>query len=320
MNKNQKKSMVSLALEYLAYRRNLGFELKDAGPLLLRFAEYADRIGHRGPLTVELAVLWARLPWQAAPVYWARRLDLVRGFAKYRALFDPKTEIPPRGFLGPAYRRITPHIYSKAELSTLLAAARRLTPLQGLRPHTYATLFGLLACTGLRLSEALQLKRTDADWHRNLLTIRKTKFRKSRLVPLHPSTVRVLRNYAERRDRFYPALQSDAFFISCRRGCLSHTTVRSLFVNLRKELAWTAQNGTRKPRIHDLRHTFACRRLLQWYKEGVPVDSAIPALATYLGHADVNHTYWYLTGIPELLELAVARFEHFAISDEGEQP
>jgi integrase len=315
---NRPMSMVALAEEYLAHRRKLGFRLENAGPLLLDFAAYADRIGHRGSLTTELAVDWARLPRQASPVYWARRLDVVRGFAKYRAVFDPATEIPPRGMLGPAYRRITPHIYSEAELSALLAAARRLPPGGGLRPQTYTTLFGLLACTGLRLSEALRLTRADVDWPRGLLTIRQTKFRKSRLVPLHPSAVQALQAYTRQRDHSHPVPRTDAFFVTCRGTGLCHATVRGTFIGLRQELSWSAQGGARAPRIHDLRHTFATRRLLQWYAEGVPIDRALAALSTYLGHASVGHTFWYLTGVPELLELATARFERFASPDSGD--
>jgi integrase len=313
-------SMATLAKEYLAYRRKLGFALQNAGHLLLRFAEYADRAGHRGPLTTALAVRWARLPRKASAVYWARRLDVVRGFARYLAIYDPGMEVPPKGILGPAYRRITPHIYSEAELSALLATARRLPPSTGLRPHTYTTLFGLLACTGLRLAEALKLNRSDVDWQRGLLTIRETKFRKSRLVPLHASTTKALRAYADQRDGFHPVSQADAFFVSSRGTRLCHPTVRGTFATLRTQLSWSAKSSGRGPRIHDLRHAFACRRLLRWYEQGVDVDHAIAALSTYLGHADVNHTYWYLTGVPELLELVASRFGRFADPATGDQP
>ncbi len=311
--------MIHWAKQYLAYRRNLGFRLNDAGQLLERFAQYADQTGHRGPVTIELAVRWARLPRDASPVYWARRLDIVRSFAKYRAIFDPATEIPPRGTLGPAYRRITPHIYSDTELAALLVAASRLPPLNGLRPHTYVTLFGLLASTGLRLSEALQLNRSDFDAERGVLTIRLTKFRKSRLVPLHSSTCEALHRYARQRDNRHRFLTTDAFFITCRVTRLCRATAQGTFGNLRDQLGWASRNGGRPPRIHDLRHTFACRRLLLWYQQGVDVDHAIAALSTYLGHASVSNTYWYLTGVPELLELATVRFERFAAPTAGDQ-
>jgi integrase len=188
--------MVQLAEEYLDYRRRLGYQLRIEGQMLLGFARYADRVGHTGPLTTELAVRWARLPVGASPLYQAQRLEVVRCFARHRAIFDPATEIPPERLLGSAHRRTDPYIYSEAELSALLAAARRLPPLTGLRPRTYATLIGLMTCTGLRISEVLKLSRGDVDWGHGTLTIRESKFHKSRLIPLHPSVVPVLREYA----------------------------------------------------------------------------------------------------------------------------
>jgi integrase len=312
--------MTTFAEEYLAYRRGLGYALQGDGQLLLRFAAYADRTGHRGPLTTELAVRWARLPREASPVYWARRLAVIRGFARYRALFDPDTEIPPRGLLGPAYRRVTPHIDSQVELADLLGAARRLSGGTGLRPHTYATLFGLLACTGMRLSEALRLNRSDVDWQQSLLTIHQSKFRKSRLVPIHASATAALRAYADRRDRLHSGGAEEAVFVTARGTRLCRATAEDTFSDLRAQLPWPADGGRRGPRIHDLRHTFACRRLQQWYQQGVAVDQAIAALATYLGHTTIRDTYWYLTGVPELLELAAARFQHFAAPDPGGPP
>lgn len=309
--------MVRLAEDYLAYRKSLGFQLVSTERLLLQFAAYADRTGHRGHLTTDLAVRWAKLPKAGSPGYLARRLDVVRGFARHQSVADPRTEIPPPRLLGATYRRRTPHIYSEAELSALVAAARNLLPSTGLRPHTYATLFGLLACTGLRVSEAVKLVRNDIDWRQGLLTIRQTKFRKSRLVPLHATTLAALRDYVARRDRLYPAPTTEAFFLTSRGTPLALSSVGVTFWKLRKRLRWSAGRGTGKPRIHDLRHTFACRRLQRWYADGVDVDHAVAALSTYLGHATVRDTYWYLTGTPELLGLATARFERFASSTSG---
>jgi integrase len=209
-------SMVELAKEYLDYRRRLGLRLRIEGRMLLAFARYADGSGHRGPLTTELAGCWARLPAETTPLYQARRLQVVRGFARYRALFDSDTEIPPKGLLGPSQRRTTPHIYSEAELSALLAAARRLRSPAGLRSQTYATWIGLLICTGLRIAEALKLARRDIDWGQSTLTIRETKLHKSRLVPMHPTTLQALESYARFRDRCHPSPQTDVFFVSER--------------------------------------------------------------------------------------------------------
>jgi integrase len=310
--------MVNLVEEYLVYRRRLGFQLHIVGQMLLEFARYADRLGHSGPLTTELAVRWARLPVEATPLYQAQRLEAVRCFARHRAIFDPATEIPPEGLLGSAHRRTAPYIYSEADLSTLLSAARRLPSPTGLRPQTYTTLFGLMSCTGLRISEALKLSRGDVDWGRGTLTIRESKFHKSRLVPLHPSVVPVLREYARFRDRRHPILQTEACFVSERGKALAYSTVRQTFRKLCQHLPITTPPGTRGPRIHDLRHTFACRCLLRWYAEGADLDHAVPALSTYLGHVKVSDTYWYLTGIPELLGLAASRFERFASPDPGD--
>ena len=313
-------SMTTLAKRYLDYRRRLGYQLTMEGPMLLQFARYADRPGHRGPLTNDLAIRSARQSRTATRLRWARRLEVVRCFARYLAIFDRRTEIPDGGVFGKAHRRIRPYIYSAQEVAALLSGARQLRPLAGLRPKTYATLFGLLACTGLRISEAIRLTRNDVDLQRGVLTIRLTKFRKSRLVPLHVSTKRVLSQYADSRDARHPKPASLAFFLSDRGRPLRYATVRNTFRKLRQQVGLVQKPGERAPRIHDLRHTFACQRLLEWNRKGVDIEHSMAALSVYLGHAKVTDTYWYLTGVPELFQIAVARFKHFAASSEGGQP
>jgi integrase len=313
-------SMAERVEESLDSRRRRGFRLRSEGKMLLAFAGYAERSGHRGPLTTELALRWARLPAGAAPLYQARRLPGVRCFARSCAIFDPGTEIPPEGLLGRAQRRVAPHISTEAELSALLAAARRRRSRTGLRPQTYATLIGLLSCTGLRIAEALQLSRADVDSGPAALTIRETTFRKARLVPLHPTTILALQTYARLRDRCHPIPRTDVVFVAEEGPPLGYSTVRITFWKLRMALLGPTLANQRAPRIHDLRHTFACRRLLRWYAEGVDLDHAILALSTYLGHAQVSDTYWYLTGIPELLDLAASRFEPFAAPEPGDLP
>jgi integrase len=302
-------TMVTLAEEYLAHRRELGFALKGWDRTLLGFARYADAIGHRGPITIELTVGWARLPQSARPDWWARRLQIVRQFAQYRSYFDVQTEIAPAGLLGSCSRRATPHIYSDAEIAALLRTAGDLGPAGGLRPHTYTTLLGLLFTTGLRISEALRLGRNDVDLHSGVLTVRRTKFRKSRLVPLHPSAVRALAKYARRRDHHQPQASVLTFFLNETGAPLGASGVAKTFGALRRELGWTKNLAGRRPRLHDMRHTMAVRTLLRWYREGVDVDGKMPALSTYLGHVEVRDTYWYLTAVPELMALAAARFE-----------
>ena len=305
------KSMVTLAQEYLDYRRGLGFELKIEGQQLLRFAEYADQSGHQGAITTELALRWSRLPEDASRLYQAKRLEVVRCFAKYRSIFDPNTEIPPNGIFGKAHQRTAPHIYSDKELRDLLEAAAQLSPAGGLRARTYSTLFGLLASTGLRISEALRLRREEVDLEQGILKIVETKFHKSRLVVVHPSTRERLRAYARVRDQHHPIAESEMFLLSQRGRALKYSTVRDTFRSICDRLKWESNGGRRRPRMYDLRHTFACRRLLQWYRDGVDVDHAMASLSTHLGHSKVTDTYWYITGIPELMKIAAERFESF---------
>lgn len=302
-------AMMITVEEYLSARRQLGFELHIEGAELRRFARYADSIGHEGPITTALAVEWAQLPIHADPLYKARRLDIVRRFAQFRLMFDSETEVPPPGILGPSYRRPAPHIYTSEEVRTLLSAAARLGPPGGLRPHTYKTLFGLLACTGLRVSEALHLTRPDVDLDAGLLMVTRTKFRKSRLVPLHASAAEALRAYAAHRDEYLPSSAATDFFLTERGTGLKYHKTFITFLHLRNALGWTGGAYGRPPRIHDLRHTFAVRTLQRWYEEGAPIGNKITALSTYLGHVKVTDTYWYLSAAPELLAAAGARFE-----------
>jgi integrase len=295
--------------EYLRDRRRLGFSLAREGTQLLAFARFADARGYDGHLDETIAVAWAQ-HGQPRRLTSARRLDLVRRFCRYRLQYDSRTEIPGTGLFGPSTRRLTPHIYDSQEIEALLSAAAQLPCTRGVRGATYATLFGLLAAAGLRLSEALSLQRGDVDLANNLLTLKKTKFARLRVVPLHPSTTHALANYASVRDRAMPApLQAEMFFLSAGGRKLNDRTVEYTFARLRKQLGWKARGHHAAPRLHDLRHTFICNRLLAWYREGVDVNSAILALSTYVGHMQVTDTYWYLTGIPELMTIAAQRFE-----------
>ena len=230
------KSMTAMAEQYLAYRRSLGFKLQTEGRQVTAYAAYAESIGHKGPLTTELALQWARLPRERTPLYWARRLEVVRCFARYLAVFDPATEIPPTKLLGSAHRRPEPYIYSEEEIRGLINAARGLAPRNGLRPQTYAALFGLLACSGARISEALNLEQDDVDLERGLLQVVMSKGQKSRLVPLHPTAVRALKRYVGCRQRLHPAPQIPSFFLGERGAPLRYSTVRSTFKMLRNQL------------------------------------------------------------------------------------
>lgn len=309
---NAPLTMVSRVEAYIAARRSLGFQLRIEAGELLRFARHADNSGHRGAVTTELALRWAQTASKSTRVYRARRLETVRCFARHQALIEPATEIPPARILGPARRRIQPHIYSETEIREILALAGRLPSPKGLRAKTYVTLISLLACTGLRISEALHLLLADADLDVGVLTIRQTKFHKSRLVPLHPSATMSLRAYVALRARVQPhSPPGTMFFINEAGRKLAYTTVRMAFRNLVDHVVARVR-GRRGPRLHDLRHTFASRCLLGWYREGVDVNQRVAALSTYLGHAKVSDTYWYLTGVPDLMAITASRFERFA--------
>jgi integrase len=310
-------SFLPLVDDYLAYRRGLGFALETPAWLLRDFARYADRRGHRGPLTSELAVGWALSSRSSDPAQPARRLAAVRQLARYLALLEPATEVPPDGLLGRVPHRRRAHIYSEVELAALLREASLLLPRRGLRPRTYVTFFSLLVSTGLRLSEACQLDCGDVDLDAGVLTTREGKFRKSRLVPLHPSAAAALARYAAERDRCCDPVEPGRFFRTERAPALTAAAVEKTFSRIRQRLGWTAQGRACRPRIHDLRHTFAVRRLLGWYEEGADLERKLLALSTYLGHAKVSDTYWYLTGVPELLAIAGQRFERYARTEQG---
>lgn len=312
------------AENYLNERRRLGFALRSSGYSVMSFARYVDALNHHGPLTVEMMADWARHDhWHSdKATTWARRLKKLRPFARYLQQFEPGTEVPDDSMFGPINKRLAPHIYSEQEITELLAAARQLQP--RLRGVTYETLFGLLAATGLRVSEAVHLHDADVDLNAGLLTVRQTKFAKSRYVPLHPSTVVALSDYRGLRNQHLKRTDEMRFFVSTRgqrRGQgLGLKQVRRVFADLRDQLNWVNRGAHANPRIHDLRHTFVVRRVMRWHTQGVDVDQAMLALSTYVGHAMVTNSYWYLTGVPELMAVAANKFDAYMpvgeVSDE----
>ena len=294
--------------EYLAMRRAFGHELRLAGHLLQQFVAFADRAGATY-VSTDLALAWATQPASAQPPEWTRRLGIVRRFAEYCSALDPQTTVPPPGLLPHRYRRPQPYIYRDEEITHLLDAARRLPSANGLRPHTYATLFGLYAVTGMRCREPLRLDRDDVDLVNGVLTVRGTKFGKSRYVPLHASTQRALQDYATCRDRLCCNPDTPGFFVSELGTRLTHWSVRRTFVKLSHQIGLRGAGDSRGPRLHDLRHRMAVNTLVRWYRDGVDVERHLPELSTYLGHAHITDTYWYLTATPELLRHAVLRLE-----------
>lgn len=304
--------MISRAKTYLAQRRSLGFDLKISGPILMDFARFADAMSQPGPITEELALAWAHSTKSERAITWARRIEVIRPFAKYLKQFSPESIVPQRDLCGQAHRRLAPHIYTERELNELLAASAALLPAGSIRPLTYEALFGLIAATGLRISEAINLSSSDVNLDDGTLIVRETKFHKSRLIPLHPTVTRVLERYADRRFRVIAAVPCNSFFVGINGKKLPIRTVEGMFDRIRRQLAWTARGDHPLPRIHDLRHTFVCRRILTWYQEGANIDNRMIALSTYLGHVKPSDTYWYLTAVPELMEVVNQKFARFA--------
>jgi integrase len=296
--------------EYLALRRALGTHLTRPEFHLRRFVEFADRAGSE-VITTDLALRWATTPGQASAATWAARLGNVRRFAAWLSAIDPRTEIPPKDLLPHRYRRKPPYIYSDQEIARILGEAARLASPSGLRALTYATLFGLLAATGLRLSEALGLDRDDVDVEGGVLAVRRAKFGKSRFVPLHDSTCVALRHYAQERSRLIPRPTTPAFFIAERGTRVTGFSAEYTFAVVSRAVGLRppteANRHGRGPRLHDMRHRLAVRTLVRWYREGKDVEREWPKLTTYLGHAHVADTYWYLEAVPELLQLASER-------------
>lgn len=294
--------------DYLAPRRNLGFKLKDHEHCLRELLSFLKKKSS-SCLTTRLALQFATEHQHQQPAQWAARLRVVRGFARYRRGQDPRTEIPPLGLLPYRSQRAKPHVYSEQEIRELLKAAQNLHSTVTLNPCTYHHLFGLLATTGLRISEALNLQRKDVDLTEGVLTINGAKFGKSRLVPLHSSTVKALSAYSKRRDRFFGQKAVSYFFVSSRGTRLDGGHVRRTFYSLSRQIGLRAAFASHGPRLHDFRHRFAIQTLLSWYRQGRDVERRLPILSTYLGHAHVTDTYWYLTGTPELMGAASKRME-----------
>lgn len=292
--------------EYLALRRSLGFKLKRDGLLLAQFLTYCEGAGAR-TVTSEVALAWAKLPAGGSASWWAWRLSVVRAFATYLQAIDPAIEVPPTGVFPATKRRITPFLYSEADIAGLMGAARHLR--YPLHASTYETLIGLLAVTGMRVGEAIRLDRSDVCWDQGLLRILDSKFMKSRELPLHASTLEALRAYARRRDQLCREPKAPSFFVSVAGTRLDYARVQPVFARLTRQVGLVPRSERCRPRIHDIRHSFAVRTLLGWYRSGADVEALLPLLSTHLGHSDPKWTYWYLSAAPELLAVVAKRLE-----------
>lgn len=295
-----------LLQDYLATRRALGFKLRTDGTGLLSFVAFMGQ-ARADVITTDLALAWATQPTSVQPARWAQRLSYVRGFARYCRAIDPRTEIPPSGLLPFPHRRPSPYFFTDDDIERLLQGALQWPAQDGLANHTLFCLFGLLSVSGLRICEALGLTLDDVDLDEGILTIRATKFGKSRLIPLHATTVEVMTDYRGRREQFLAGRQVPHWFVNSRGGPLGYDTVRRVFHRLTAGLP--SQPGRARPRLHDLRHRFALVTVVHWYRDGQDVQRRLPVLSAFLGHVQVSDTYWYLSACPELLDAAKERLE-----------
>lgn len=300
-------SLSQIVEDYLRLRRTLGHKLDQAGRQLPGLVAYLESIGVE-TITLEAAQAWAQQP-EAGPnsTVWASRMTVARGFARYLAGINSLTQVPPVGMLPHRKHRRVPFIFSQAEIASLMVQAQQTIP-SPLRAATFETLIGLLAATGMRIGEAIRLNHSDIDWNEGLIVVRASKFGKSREVPLQTSTVEALAAYTRRRDRSDLAPKAPSFFVSIVGTRLIYADVRVTFRKL-VDAAGIETGLTVRPRIHDLRHSFAVHALVDWYRNGADVQIHLPRLATYLGHRDPSSTYWYLSAAPELLALAAGRLE-----------
>jgi integrase len=298
--------------EYLSMRRSLGFKLRAAGKGLIDFVTFMEQ--RQAPyITQALALAWAQQPANAQPAHWAQRLSFVRGFAHYRSSIDPRTQIPAPGLLPFQPKRARPYLYSDEEINALLGAAREMPHRYesgALLPWVYYCLFGLLSVTGLRLGEARNLELQDVDLEAGVLTVRGTKFGKTRLVPVHASTRKVLAEYlARRQDHWAGRPVSSYVFVSSWGNRLDDGQIHRAFYALSRQIGLRGASDRHGPRLHDLRHRFATSTLVNWYRSDQDPQRLLPLLSAYLGHVHVADTQWYLEGSPELMREAMRRLE-----------
>jgi integrase/recombinase XerD len=294
--------------EYLAVRRAMGFKMERHQKLLAQFTGFLAETGEAA-VTIENALAWAALPAEARPRWHALRLSAVRGFAAWLNAADPAHQVPPRRMIPYGSRAVVPYLYADQEITAL---AREAGQLSGrLRAATFQTLIRLLAVTGMRVGEAIRLDRGDYDAAAGVLTVRDTKFGKSRHLPLHPTAVTGLDKYLRLCDELMPAPQAPALLLTARGCRLRYERTWRILHHLTVSAGLKPRSPACRPRIHDLRHSFAVATLLGWHRSGADVQAMLPRLSAYLGHADPRHTYAYLSAAPELLALAAGRLQAF---------
>jgi integrase/recombinase XerD len=298
--------------DYVALRQSVGYTTPYRERLLRKFVAFMEK-ARAGRITVPLALEFAMTGRGNAPKTVAERLSVVRGFARYLVERDPRTEVPPHGLLAARMSAPPPHIYSEDEIRRLLAGAKQYCTPHRFIAGTYHCIIGLLVVTGMRVREVVRLEDQDIYWKEGLLKVRNTKFGKSRWVPIHRSTLRVLAALWRQRDRFLVARgrrrSRPAFFVTTRGTPLSRKYVNRVFLRISRKIGLRPVGARSGPRIHDFRHRFAVETLRRWYQAGDDAGRRLPVLATYLGHAHVSSTFWYLRCTPGLIAAASNRLE-----------
>ncbi|GAA0372577.1 tyrosine-type recombinase/integrase [Alkalibacterium iburiense] len=304
--------------EYISYKKALGYQINIESQQLRRFASYTISVGHKGSLTTDLAFEWATLKPEYSRWYMARRIEIVRTFAKYICVLDSSAQMPPKGMFGDCHGRSTPYIYTEEDLFILMKASMGLLSPDGLRCKAVSTAIGLLWTTGMRPNEVCGLTDDDVDLTNNLIAIQETKFSKSRIIPIHETTANELRGYINERDTLRRNFSDQHFLLSTNsRKLVLRNLEYALRVIRNKILMDDKEWSRRPPRLYDFRHTFACNTLLRWLKKDINIDSKIIYLSTYLGHVKVEDTYWYLTGTPELMQFTSKKFERYFYENGG---
>jgi integrase len=302
------KTLARHLQDYLTLRRSLGFKLRETDSLLRQFVCFY-REHKTSHLTTQLALRWATQPTTALPATLAGRYQIVRRFALYLSTVDIRTEVPPAGLLVYRKQRKPPYFYTDQQVVRLVRTARKLPSATGLKGPTLSTLLGLVAVTGMRIGEAVNLGRQHVDLSQGLLTIHHAKKDRVRLISLHTSTCTMLRRFERLRNRLCPHSRSSTFFVSETGERLNDNWVRIWFAHVSRQIGLRGPTDRRGPRIHDLRHRFTIKAMVKWYRAGKDVEAHLPELATYLGHQHVSDTYWYLSATPELLQQATRRWE-----------
>lgn len=305
--------------EYITYKRGLGYKIKIEADELRRFAAYTRDINYEDSLTVDIALKWVALKPEYSRWYMARRLETIRTFAQYICIFDSNAQMPQKGIFGKCHGKVTPYIFTEKEIYHLMEVASDLLSPDGLRSITIPTAIGLMWVTGMRPGEICNLMNEDVDLINSFITIKETKFSKSRILPIHETTILELEKYKKKRNKLRKDYSKQNFFIMTGGNKLVLRNFENAWQIIRVSLLADTQDWNRRPpRLYDIRHSFACNTILRWLQEGVNINNKILYLSTYLGHAKISHTYWYLTGTPEIISLLTNNFEEYFYGNGGD--